>query len=168
MRVCNEGCVTSQRVLLQRSATRSVTNVRRGSVTDPSICFQRSRLGGGWFPSCFTRRAQQCDLYSCHRNSAQQPALKFWHRPSLNNSHTFIRHNSAGQTCILYFWFRFWGCCSCPEGASAGWPSQFGRNLELRLCQLGFQLAKPTACLPTRQTQDKLKRNLAPKQCRKP
>ena len=34
--VCNKGCVTSQRVLLQRSATRSVTNVRRGSVTDPS------------------------------------------------------------------------------------------------------------------------------------
>ena len=34
--VCNEGCVTSQLVLLQRSVTRSVTNVRRGSVTDPS------------------------------------------------------------------------------------------------------------------------------------
>ena len=32
--VCNEGCVTSQLVLLQRSVTRSVTNVRRGSVTD--------------------------------------------------------------------------------------------------------------------------------------
>ena len=30
--VCNEGCVTSQLVLLQRS----VTNVRRGSATDPS------------------------------------------------------------------------------------------------------------------------------------
>ena len=34
--MCNEGCVTSQLVLLQRSVTRSVTNVRRGSVTDPS------------------------------------------------------------------------------------------------------------------------------------
>ena len=34
--VCNEGCVTSQLVLLQRSVTRSATNVRRGSVTDPS------------------------------------------------------------------------------------------------------------------------------------
>ena len=37
--VCNEGCVTSQLVLLQRSVTRSVTNVRRGSVTDPSKKF---------------------------------------------------------------------------------------------------------------------------------
>ena len=35
-KVCNEGCVTSQRVLLQRSVTRSVTNVRRGAVTGPS------------------------------------------------------------------------------------------------------------------------------------
>ena len=34
--VCNEGCVSSQLVLLQRSVTRSVANVRRGSVTDPS------------------------------------------------------------------------------------------------------------------------------------
>ena len=34
--VCNEGCVTSQRVLLQRSATRSASDVRRGSVTDPA------------------------------------------------------------------------------------------------------------------------------------
>ena len=37
--MCNEGCVTSQLVLLQRSVTRSVTNVRRGSVTDPSKKF---------------------------------------------------------------------------------------------------------------------------------
>ena len=35
----NEGCVTSQLVLLQRSVTRSVTNIRRGSVTDPSKTF---------------------------------------------------------------------------------------------------------------------------------
>ena len=35
-KVCSEGCVTIQQVLLQRYVTGYVTNVRCGSATDPS------------------------------------------------------------------------------------------------------------------------------------
>ena len=81
--VCNEGCVTSQLVLLQRSVMRSVTNVRRGSVTDPSkkftaMCEHTFHESREVAPSC-GMSFQYTSTASCSFSSKPQQAHHGFH-----------------------------------------------------------------------------------------
>ena len=107
--VCNDGCVTSQLVLLQRSVTRSVTNVRRGSVTDPSkkitatlVCISAS--AGLPQASCFWKLRKvasarnSCARFASKRATTAQPKSNYYVQINKVSSASFLgEKNKKGE-----------------------------------------------------------------------